>query len=236
MEQPRVAQLQHHFWHTAGKEHLDRRMIPWTVRQGIDQAWGAAIDVLPIGERRSRQAGGMSQGRDVQQEVRRSADCGVDHHRVLERSLREHAAHREPALGQAQQRARRTPRKVEPDRFTGRAERTVRQTQADRFCYDLRGGRGAEKLATAPWCAAGATALCCRLLQGDQAVREARADRLHLARVFGAGSGQGHAAGDDDARQLAAAGEREQRRWEPFVAGSDAHHAATLRQGADQSP
>ena len=71
--------------------------------------------------------------------------------------------------------------------WPGGRERRVRQRQAERLADDLRGGRGAEELAAAARRAAGAAAQVGRLLQRELAVREARADRLHLARVLALG-------------------------------------------------
>ena len=69
----------------------------------------------------------------------------------------------------------------------------------------------------------------------DEPVREPRADRLHLARVLGADRRQRHAAGHDDAREVAAASQREQRRGKAFVAGRDPHDARPARQRPDQA-
>ena len=63
----------------------------------------------------------------------------------------------------------------------------------------------------------------------DQAVRVARADRLHLARVLAADRRQRHAAGHDDAGIVARAGQRQHHRGQPLVAGRDAHARPTRR-------
>ena len=54
-----------------------------------------------------------------------------------------------PLLLQSDDSPRRLHREITPDRLPGRRERRVRQRHAERFGDDLRGGRGAEELATA---------------------------------------------------------------------------------------
>ena len=65
---------------------------------------------------------------------------------------------------------------------------------------------------------------------------EARADRLHCASVLRALGRQGHAAGHDNAGQVAAAGQGDHRGRQPLVAGGHAQYAIARRQGADHAP
>ena len=65
----------------------------------------------------------------------------------------------------------------------------------ERLADHLRRRRRAEKLASAARRCARPAAQLRRLFQRDLAVREARADRLHLARIFALVGRQRHAAG-----------------------------------------
>ena len=74
------------------------------------------------------------------------------------------------------------------------------------------------------------------LVERDLAVGEARADRLHLARVLAVRRRQRHAAGHEHARQVAQRRQRQHHRGQPLVAGRHAEHALARRQRADQPP
>ena len=73
------------------------------------------------------------------------------------------------------------------------------------------------------------------LLQGDLAVGEAGADGLDLAGVLAVGGRQRHAAGHEDAGQVALAGQGHHHGRQALVAGGHAQHAAAGGQRADQA-
>ena len=143
---------------------------------------------------------------------------------------------RNPLLDEPHERAGRAARHVEPDRLAGRAERAVRQRHPERLGHHLRRRRGPEELAAAAGRAAGPAAHRRRVVDRDEAVREARANRLDLAGVLAVDRRQRDAAGDDDAGQMAAAGQRQHRGGQPLVAGRDADHAGAPRQRSNQTP
>ena len=108
--------------------------------------------------------------------------------------------------------------------------------QPQGFADDLAGGGGAEELATAAGTGAGAAAEIGCFLQGDLAVGVAHAQCLDLAGVFAGFGGQGDAAGDEHAGEIAHRGQCHHHGRQALVAGGDAHHAAAPRQRADQPP
>ena len=84
-----------------------------------------------------------------------------------------------------------------------------------------------------PGSAAGATGESGGVLEAHEPVGEARAQRLHGARVLAALGRQRDAAGHDHARQVRAAGERQHRGGQALVAGGDPEDAGPPRQRAD---
>ena len=92
IEQIQLAQMQHDLGHAAGQEHAHRRMSDRAVGQRIDQARHAAIDVDPVLDGRPPQAGGIGDGRNVQQQVRRAAEGRMHDHRVADRGVGQNVA------------------------------------------------------------------------------------------------------------------------------------------------
>ena len=109
----------------------------------------------------------------------------------------------------------------------------MRQAQPQGFRHHLRGRRRAQKLTAAAGGAASFATHLGRVIQRDQAMSEASANRLHRAGILSAFGRQGHPAGHDNAGQIATAGQRDHGGRQPFVASRDAHHAIPRRQGAD---
>ena len=132
-----ATQMQHHFRHAAGEKHAHRRMMRRAVRQHIDEAGDAAVDVDPVLDCGPRQSGGVRDGGNVQQQIRRAAERCVNRHRVADGSRRENVAQLEFALIQFDQRARRAHREVGPDWFAGGRERGVWQRKSQRLANDL---------------------------------------------------------------------------------------------------
>jgi hypothetical protein len=85
--------VQHHLRHAAGKKHLHGGEIPRAVGQRIDQTRNLAIDGGPIRSRGPLQASRVGDGRQVQQQIRRSAKRCVQNHRIAHRGLGQHVAH-----------------------------------------------------------------------------------------------------------------------------------------------
>ena len=74
--------MQHHLRHPAGQEDLHGGKAARAIRQRIHQPRNTSIDMRPIFRRRAIQAGGMGDSRHVQQQIRRAAERGMNHHRV----------------------------------------------------------------------------------------------------------------------------------------------------------
>ena len=53
LEQPGAPQVQHDLRNAAGQEHLDRRMVPRSVRQRVDDARHSPVDVGPVARGRA---------------------------------------------------------------------------------------------------------------------------------------------------------------------------------------
>ncbi len=76
--------MQHHLGHAAGQEDAHGGMADGAVGQHIDQARHGAVDAAPVFHGGARQAGGMGDGGDVQQQVGAAAKGGVDDHGVVQ--------------------------------------------------------------------------------------------------------------------------------------------------------
>ena len=164
------------------------RTVGWStgpLGRTLDQPRDLDVDVVPVVDGRPAQAGGEGDRGDVQQQVRRAAERGVDDHRVADGGVGE-----DVARGRA--------RCVEPD-AARRAERRAMSSQigwpegASAECGSDRpsasattcdGGGGAEELAAAAGAGAGPAAELGGLLERELAVGEAGADGLDLAGVL----------------------------------------------------
>ena len=91
-----------------------------------------------------------------------------------------------------------------------------------------------EELAAAARAAAGPAAQLGGLGQRQLAVGEAGPDRLDLAGILAFAGRQGHAAGDEHARQVLRPGQGHHHGRQALVAGRDAQHALAPGQRADQ--
>ena len=130
------------------------------------------------------------------EQIRRSAKGGVQHHGVADGRGRENVARADTQLMQAQQGAGRAARGVEPDGLARGRERGMRQRQPQRLADHLRRGGGAQKLAAAAGRRAGAATHLGGVFERDLLLREARADGLHLGRVLALLGQQRDAAGN----------------------------------------
>jgi hypothetical protein len=234
LEQTGAAQMEHDFGHRTGLEHLHGRMMPRTIRQSVDQTRHAAVDRGPIGRGRAAEARGMRDRRQVQDQVGRTAERGVGHHRVVQGGIGEDVAHAHPARFEPHQRGRRSSRHVEPDRVAGRGEGRVPERHAQRFADHLRRGGGAEELTSAPRRGAGAAAEIRRLLEREFAVHVAHADGLNPGRVLALHREQRDPARHQHTWEIVARRQRHHHRRQTLVAGGDPEHAAAGGQRANQ--
>ena len=209
-------------------------MVARAVRQRVHDSRDLAADPRPIVSARPAQAGGVGNRGHVQDQVGRSAERGMRHHRVLDRGIREDVTHRDPALLQADEREGGAARHVEPDRVPGRRQGGMPQRHAKRFADDLCGRGGPEELAAAAGRCARAAPGLGGLFERELAVCEADTNRLHPTGVFAVRCRQRDAARHEHARKIATAGERHHHRGQALVAGGDAEHATPRRQRPDQ--
>jgi hypothetical protein len=175
IEQSRAAQVQHHFRHAAGHEHLHGGKRDCAARSAAHRPAAALpVDARPVVGRRPAQSRGMRDRRNVQDQVGGSAERRVRHHGVVQSGVGEsrivNAARFERQHG-----ASRTARHIEPDRLTGRRQRRMRQRHAQRFADHLRRRGRAQELAAAAGRRAGAAEVGGGF-EGDLPMREARAD------------------------------------------------------------
>ena len=199
---PEPAQVEHHLGNAAGQEDAHRRVVLRAVRERVDEPRHGAVDALPVvhgrarrGRRRARSRGCgcrrfVEPPNAAWTSIAFSSALGVS----TSASVRPSSTGRERP---ARYGARRRARSAGP---TARARRAGR-VRPERLGDDLRGRGGAEELAAAAGGGAGAAAEVGRLLERDEPVREARAERLHRARVLAAARRQGHAARDTTRRQ-----------------------------------
>ena len=78
LQQIQLPQMQHHLRHAAREKDAHGRMMNRAVRQHADQARHAAIDGNPVLDRRPFQSGGVRDGGNVQQQIRRAAERRVN--------------------------------------------------------------------------------------------------------------------------------------------------------------
>ena len=227
-------QMQHHFRHAARQKDAHGGMMPRAVRQDIDDARHAAVDGDPVFDRRTRQPGGVGDGRDVQQQIGGAAERGVHSHRVANARRPKNVAHGDAARFELAQRAPRTHRDVRPDRLSRRGQRRVRERHPQSLAYDLRCRGSAQELAAAARRGAGATAQLGRLLQRDQSMREPHAKRLDFPGIFSFGRRQRDPARHQHARQIAHRRQRHHHCRQTLVARRHADDSRTRRQRTNE--
>ena len=127
-------------------------------------------------------------------------------------------------------------RDVQPDRFARRCQRAVWQRHAQRLGHHL-GRRGsAEKLAATARRTARPAAHFGSVIQADQVVREARANRLHGAGILGSRRGQRHPTRHDDPWQVGVPASAIRIAGKPLIAGANAHDPLARGQRPDEPP
>ncbi len=236
IDETEPAEMKHHFGDAAGKENSHGRVVVRPVRERVDEPGNGTIDAPPVVHGRPGQPGRVGDGGDVDQEVRRSAECGVDEHRVLERHRRENVGERAAVAPLRVNRLRSSAGDVEPDRLARRCERRVRDGETEGLRDHLRRRGGAEELTAATGRGTGAAAEVRGFVERDEPVREPRAERLHGTRVLPAPRRQGHAARDYCTGEATERREGHRHRRQTLVARPDGDDAATCGQAADQSP
>src|SRR4030095_16825908 len=107
--------MEHYFRYATGHEYLDGRMANGSIGEGVDEARRLAIYLFPVVNGRSAHASGKSNCWDVQQEVCRAAERGVDEHGVAKGGVGENVTHAHAALIKPHQRSGRSTGHVEPD-------------------------------------------------------------------------------------------------------------------------
>ena len=87
VEQPEISQVQHHLGHAARQEGPHRGMVGGSIGHHAHEAGRAAVNGDPIVHRGSAKACRMGDGRDVQQQVGRTAKGRMDGHRITQRGV-----------------------------------------------------------------------------------------------------------------------------------------------------
>jgi len=229
LQQSELAQVDHHLGDAAGQVDVGRGMPDGAVGQGVDQARHLAAKRGPVVDRGSANFRGVGDGGDVQEQVGRAAEGGVDGHGIAKGCIREDVLRVDAAGLQVGDSAGGAACHFEPERLARGGERGVRQRHAQALADDLRGGGRAEELTAAAGAGAGAATGVGCLLQGQFAVGEASADRLDAASVLAVERCEHDAAGNQDGGQVVDPGEAHHHRWQALVAGGDAEDAAAGR-------
>ncbi len=104
VKQTQLAEVQHDLGHAAGKKYLHGGVADGSVGQCIDEARRAAVHVFPIVNRGPSHPGGERDCRDVQQQVGRAAERGVNDHGIVKGRVGKNVADADAALVEAHQR------------------------------------------------------------------------------------------------------------------------------------
>ena len=233
IEQAGAAEVQHDFGNASGHEDLHRGEVAGAVGKGVDDTRDFAVNAVPVIDRGAAQAGRVGDGGDVEDEVGGSAEGRVNDHGVGDGGIGEDALHGKVHGFEAQDRAGRAPRHIEPDRLSGRRERSVGEGHAQSFAYDLGSRCRPKELASASRAGARSAEVFGSGFEGDFVVGEARADGLDAASVLALLGEEGGAAGDQHAGEVGRARERHHHGGKAFVAGGHADDAAAGGQRAD---
>ena len=84
--------MQHHFRHAAREKHAHGGMSDRAVGQHIDQTHHLLVDLRPVVHAGPLEPGAKGDSRKVQQQVRRSPESGMHHHRVAQGTVGEDIA------------------------------------------------------------------------------------------------------------------------------------------------
>ena len=167
----------------------------------------------------------MGYGGDVEEEVGRATEGGVEDHGVADGGVGEDVGGAKLGLVHAKDGAGGAGGGVEPDGFAGRGESGVGEREAHGFGDDLRGGGGAEELAASAGGGAGAAADLGGVFEGDLGLGVTGSDGLDFTCVFAFVGEQGDTAGDEDAGHGSGGGEGHHHGGQALVAGGDAEDA-----------
>ena len=116
VEQAKRAQVQQHLRNATREVHAHGRMR--SRGQRVDQSRNGAVDGHPVLDARAAQAGRVRDGRHVQQEVRRTAERRMRHHRVANRRIGDQRPCRPAERALRLQPVHRAGGTIEPDRLT----------------------------------------------------------------------------------------------------------------------
>src|SRR6202041_1170828 len=108
IQQSCPAQMQHNLRYCAGQKNLNCGEVVRPVWKSIHEPWDCTIDRGPICCRRSPQSRCVSDGGNMQQQISRSSEGGMHHHRIANRSVCEHVACSDAKARHSQDRARGT--------------------------------------------------------------------------------------------------------------------------------
>ena len=234
VEQAQAPQVQHHLRHAAGQEDPHRGVRHGTVRQDADQPRHAAIDGDPVLHRREREPGRVRDRGNVQQQVGRAAEGGVQHHRVAEAGRGQDVAHgalparpgrraRGPSAGPCRARPAGPRARAPSAAATGPGPR--RPPARSRPCR----GTGSRRRATRRRGSPAPRPLRARCVPARSGPRASGSFPRPPRR-----GGQRDAAGDDHAGKIGQPGHRHHHRRQPLVAGGDAQDALAQGQRSGQ--
>ena len=123
-----VAQMQHHLGNAASEEHAHGGVADRTVRQHVYHANDASVHLGPVVDSRAVEASAIRYRRQMQQQIRRSAERGMHDHRIAKRPRGEDIPG-DYASGALRHRgACRPSRGILPDSLTRRCESRVGQS------------------------------------------------------------------------------------------------------------
>ena len=123
IEQAEIAQMQHHFGHTTRQERPHRGVMGGTIGHHAHQTGRAAVDGDPIVHRGPTQTSRMGDGRDVQEQVRRTTKSRVHSHGIAQRGVSQHCARGQAGRLAGHERTRRIAGQLDPDGLAAGGQR-----------------------------------------------------------------------------------------------------------------
>ena len=195
-----------------------------SVRQHVHNARHSPIDFDPVIDFRARQSGRVGNRRNVQEQIGRSAHCGMHGHGISNTGRDENIFHFHSLPRQFHQCSGRPHCHVAPDRLPGRRQRRMWQRDSQRFTNRLGGGGCAEELASAARRSTSPAAEIGGFFKRNQSVGKPRANRLDCSCIR-----QSHATRNKNPRKIVHPSQRHHHCREPLVARCDSQHPGAAR-------
>ncbi|MNI17235.1 hypothetical protein D3C73_706000 [compost metagenome] len=233
VNQSQPAQMQHHLRNTSSQKYPDRRMWNRTVRQHTDQARYPAIDGIPVLDGWNAQAGGMGDGRQMEQQIRGPSKRRMNYHCIRDCLAGQDILHDYSAMLHMQKRAGRLTAHILPYRLSRRSQSGMGNRHAKRLGNHLGRRGGPQELAPAAGSCAGPASEVRRLFQRQLTIAESGPDALYFTGILPVNRGQRDSTRHNNPRQLPHTCQGHHHCRQPFITGGYTEHPFTRRQRTD---